>query len=73
MNTRKQSAVTFEVFVLWLCNQHYYTHDVIGIKMMHGIYPAMKVLGPKHTLNINCIKISAKITQTLYVPLENVP
>jgi len=26
-NTRKQSAVTFEVFVLWLRNQHYYTPD----------------------------------------------
>jgi len=23
------------VFVLWLRNQHYYTHDVIGIKMTH--------------------------------------
>jgi len=26
-NARKQNAVTFEVFVLWLCNQHYYTRD----------------------------------------------
>jgi len=29
-NACKQSAVTFEVLVLWLCNQHYYTRDVIG-------------------------------------------
>jgi len=32
MNTRKQCAVTFEVFVLWLC---YYTHDVVGIKITY--------------------------------------
>jgi len=38
-NTLKQSAVTFEVFVLWLCNQCYYTHDVIGIKMTHRNLP----------------------------------
>jgi len=41
-NTRKQSAETFEVFVLWLCNQRYYTRDVIGCM---GIYPTMKVSG----------------------------
>jgi len=35
MNACKQSAVTFEVFVLWLHNQHCYTRDVIGIKMTH--------------------------------------
>jgi len=34
-NTPKQSPVTFEVFVLWLCNQCYNTRDVIGIKMMY--------------------------------------
>jgi len=34
-NTRKQSAVTFKVFVLWLPNQHYYTCDSIGIKMTY--------------------------------------
>jgi len=34
-NTRKQSVVTFEVFVLWLHNQCYYTRDVIGIKMTY--------------------------------------
>jgi len=27
-NTRKQNTVTFEVFVLWLCNQWYYTGDL---------------------------------------------
>jgi len=31
----KQNGVTLEVFVLWLCNQHYYTCDVIGIKMTY--------------------------------------
>jgi len=38
-NTRKQSTVTFEVFVLWLRNQRYYTRDEIGIKMMHRDLP----------------------------------
>jgi len=31
-NAHKQNAVTFEVFVLWLCNQHYYARDVMGLK-----------------------------------------
>jgi len=39
MHTCKQSAVTFEVFVLWLRNQHYYTRDVIGIKMVYRNLP----------------------------------
>jgi len=30
--TQKQSPVTFKAFVLWLCNQHYYTH---GNKMTY--------------------------------------
>jgi len=64
-NTNKQST---EVFVLWLRNQRYYTSDVIGIKMT---YPTMKVSGPKHAVNINFMKISTKITQTIYIPLEN--
>jgi len=36
----KESTVTFEVFVvLWLRNLHYYTRDIIGIKMMHRDLP----------------------------------
>jgi len=35
MHTHKQSTVTSKVFVLWLCNQHYYTRDAIAIKMTH--------------------------------------
>jgi len=35
-NAHKQSTVTFEVFVLWLCNQRYYTCDVIGIYVPSG-------------------------------------
>jgi len=31
----------------------------------------MKVSGPKHAVNINFIKISTKIMQTLHIPLEN--
>jgi len=38
-NTGKQSAITFEVFVLWLRNQRYYTCDAIGI------HPTTKVSG----------------------------
>jgi len=38
-NTRKQSTVTFKLFVLWLHNQCYYTHDAIGIKITHGDLP----------------------------------
>jgi len=69
-NTCKQSVVTFEVFVLWLCNQYYYTHDAIG---SIGIYPTMKVSGPKHTMNINFLKICTKTMQTICIPLENGP
>jgi len=39
MHASKQSDITFEVFVLWLCNQHYYTHDAIGIKMTYRDLP----------------------------------
>jgi len=38
-NARKQSAVTFKVFALWLCNQYCYTFDVIGIKMTYRDFP----------------------------------
>jgi len=38
-NTRKQSTVTFEVFVLWLCNQCCYTRDLIGLKMTYKDLP----------------------------------
>jgi len=72
-NTRKQSIVTFEVFVLWLCNQCYYTHDVIGIKMMHRDLPYYEGIRPKHVVNINFTKTSTKITQIVYIPLENGP
>jgi len=37
-NTCKQSAVTFEVFVLWLHNQCYYTCDAIGIFLKKMTY-----------------------------------
>jgi len=63
--THKQSTVTFKVFVLWLHNQHYYTRDVIGICR------TTKISGPKHAVNINLMIISMKITQTIYIPLEN--
>jgi len=65
-NTGKQSAVTFEVFVLWLRNQRYYTGDVIGIKMTYRDLAYYEGISPKHAVNI-------KITQTVYIPLENGP
>jgi len=34
--------------------------------------PTTKVSGPKYAMNIN-FKISMKIMQTLYIPLENGP
>jgi len=46
-NTRKQSTVTFKVFVLWLCNQHYYTRDVMGIKITYRDLPYYKGIGAK--------------------------
>jgi len=48
----KQRAVTFEVFVLWLRNQCYYTRDVIGIKMTYSDLPYYKGISPKHAMNI---------------------
>jgi len=38
MNTHKQSTVTLKVFVLWLRSQHYYTRDVIWIKMYNKFF-----------------------------------
>jgi len=69
-NTCKQSAVTFGVFVLWLRNQCYYTRDVIGIKMMYRDLPYYEGIRAK---THHEYKISTKITQTLYIPLENGP
>jgi len=50
-NTCIQSAVTFEVFVLWLHNQCYYTHDVIGIKMAYRDLPYYEDIRAKHAMN----------------------
>jgi len=46
-NTCKQNTVTLKVFVLWLCNQRYYTHDVIGIKMTYRDLPYYEGIGAK--------------------------
>jgi len=51
MNACKQSIVTYEVFVLWLHNQHHYnTHDLIGIKMTYRDLPYYEGI-PKHAMN----------------------
>jgi len=52
MHTRRQSAVTFEMFAVRLHNQHYYTHDVIGIKMTYRDLPYYKGMRVK-TLHEN--------------------
>jgi len=64
-NARKQSAVTFEVFVLWLRNQRYYTCDLIVIRMTSRDLPYYEGIRPKHAVNINFMKTSTKITQTV--------
>jgi len=69
-NTRKQSAETFEMFVLWLRNQHYFTCDVIGIKMTHRDLPYYEAIRPKQVMNINFTKTSTKMMQTVYIPLS---
>jgi len=60
-NTRKQSAVTFEVFVLWLRNQCYYTRDVIGIKMTYRDLPYYEGISLKHAVNIKQAQKSCKL------------
>jgi len=72
-NSHKQSTVTFEVFVLWLCNQCYYTRDVIGIKMTYRDLSYYEGIRPKYAVNINFTKTSTKIMETVYIPLENGP
>jgi len=64
-----KSTVTFEVFVLWVRNQYYYTHDVIGIKMTYRDLPYYEGIRPKHAMNINLTKISTKITNSLHTIL----
>jgi len=66
-NAHKQNAVTFEVFVLWLHNQCYYTCDAIGIKMTYRDLPYYKGIRAKHAMNINFTITSTKITQTVCI------
>jgi len=70
MYAHKQSTVTFEVFFLWLRNKHYCTCDVIGIKMRCSDLPYYKNIRAKAHREY---KLYEKITQTLYIPLENGP
>jgi len=72
-NTRKQRAVTFKLFVLWLYNQWYYTRDVIGIKMTYRDLPYYESIRQKHAMNTNFMKKRTKIMQIVYIPLENGP
>jgi len=60
-NTHKQSTVTFKVFVLWLRNQRYYTHDVIGIEMTYRDLPYYEGISPKHAVNIKQAQKSRKL------------
>jgi len=70
MYTRKQSAVTFEVFVLSLHNQHYYTRDVVRIKMMYRDLPYYKGVWAK----AHCeYKLHENKHENHANPLENGP
>jgi len=60
-NTRKQSAATFKLFVLWLRNQCYYTRDVIGIKMTYRDLPYYEGISPTHAVNIKKAQKSCKL------------
>jgi len=71
-NTGKQSAVTFEVFVLWLLNQWYYACDVMGIKMMHRDLPYCEGIRAKRCQEYKLHKNKHKNhTNSLCIPLEN--
>jgi len=72
-NTRKQSAVTFEVFILLLRNQHYYTRDVIGTKMMYRDLLYFEGIRAKTHREYKLHKNKHKIMQTFYITLENGP
>jgi len=60
-NTSKQNAVIFEVFVLWLRNQRYYTRDVIGIKMTYRNLSYYEGISPKHGMNTKQAQKSRKL------------
>ena len=47
MHGCKQSAVTFEVFIVWLCNLCHSTRDVISIKMIPRGLPYDQSIGTK--------------------------
>jgi len=65
-NTCKQSAETFELFVLWLHNQCYYTCDAIGIKMTYRDLPYYKGIRAKTRHEYKLHENKPKITQTFY-------
>jgi len=74
MHTCEQSTVTFEVFVIRLCNQRYYACDVIGIKMTYRDLPYYEGIRAKTHCEYKLHeKICMKIMETLYLPLENGP
>jgi len=71
-NAHKQSAVTFEVFILWLHNQRYYIHDVIGIKMMCRDLPYYEGIRAKTRREYKLHKNKHKNHTNSYIPLEMV-
>jgi len=67
---RKQSAVIVEVFILWLCNPHHFTRDVIRTKIIPRDLPYNKSMRTKtHCEN----KFQIISTQTVYILLESGP
>ena len=70
MHGCKQRAVIFEVFILWLHNQHQFTHDVIRIKVIPRDLPYNESMRTKtHRGN----KLQFVSTQLQHRPLENDP
>jgi len=64
---------TFEVFVVRLRNQCLYTRDVIGIKITYRDLPHYEGIRAKTHYEYKPHENSTKITQTIYIPLENGP
>ena len=70
MHDCKQSAIIIKVFILWLRNQHHFTHDVIRIKMIYRDLPYNKSMRTKTPRENKSQIISMQI---VYMPLQNGP
>jgi len=71
-HTCKQSIITFKVVVLWLHNQHYYTHE---IKITYRDLPYYEGVRAKthHEYKLHENKPRKSCKSFTYVPLKNAP